>query len=245
MKENNEKQEAQKVSQETSSDIYSEDNLVTGSIEEDQPKKEFEDWFKVKIQGMVKSYKIHDDGSLQLKFLEVVEKTVSGVTYKDYEDKSIRIRKPDNKLFTDKEVDSIVNKSVEIIDVTETTQYKKIADGQYDFNKIEGYFYSANNIKIIDKKIPNGYELFKIFELTVMDAIPSISYDQRKRAQVLDKDKSVLVYEINKSTLSTTHKIIVEGLNLASAQQLKGKDIVVLDLVVKGKNYICSKIKLK
>ena len=241
MKENNQTNEIKKQDENS---IYNEDNLITGTVET-EIKKEFEEWFKVKIQGQVTSYKIHEDGSLQIKFLETVEKTIANTTYDDYEDKSIRIRKENNKPFTSKEINGIVGKSVEIIDVTETAQHKKIADGQYDFNKIEGYFYSANNIKVIDKKIPNGYELFKIFELTVMNAIPSISYNQRKRAQELDKDKSVLVYQISKDTLINTHKITVDGLPLIQAQQLKGKDIIVLDLVVKGKNYYCSKIKEK
>jgi len=244
MKEENEKQEVKSTPKNTQNNIYSEDNLITGTTEE-QSLREFEDWFKVKIQGTVKSYKIHDDGSLQLKFQEVIEKTISGTTYNDYEDKSIRIRKPNNKPFLQKEIPDIVGKNVEIIDVTETPQYKKIAEGEYDFNKIENYFYSANNLKVIDKSVSNGYQLFKIFELNVMDVIPSISFDKRKRTQIIEKDKSVLVYQIGNDTLITTHKITVDGLNLTNALQLKGKDIVVLDLVIKGKNHICSKIKLK
>ena len=244
MKEENEKQEVKSTPKNTQNNIYSEDNLITGTTEE-QSLREFEDWFKVKIQGTVKSYKIHDDGSLQLKFQEVIEKTISGTTYNDYEDKSIRIRKPNNKPFLQKEIPDIVGKNVEIIDVTETPQYKKIAEGEYDFNKIENYFYSANNLKVIDKSVSNGYQLFKIFELNVMDVIPSISFDKRKRTQIIEKDKSVLVYQIGNDTLITTHKITVDGLNLTNALQLKGKDTVVLDLVIKGKNHICSKIKLK
>ena len=46
-------------------------------------------------------------------------------------------------------------------------------------------------------------------------------------------------------TLVSLHKIIVNGLNFQKAQTLKGKDIVVLDLAQVGKNYVCSKLKIK
>ncbi|MBT5491437.1 hypothetical protein HOK00_03895 [bacterium] len=227
----------------TNNDIYNEDNLFTGAVEQEEIKPQFEDWFKVKIQGIVKSYKIHDNGSIQLKFQEVVEKDIGGVVFNDYEDKSIRITA--TKPFSNKQGQELVGKSIEVLNVSETAQYKKISEGQYDFNKIERYFYSADNLKVIDKDIENGYQLFKIFELTVKDIAPALKYDQRKRKQVIDKDKSILVYEISNDTLSTLHKITVDGLTFANAQTLKGKDVVVLDLQQFGKNYYCSKIKVK
>ena len=223
--------------------IYSEDNLIVGESF-DEPKKEFQDWFKVKIQGIVTSYKIYEDNSLQLKFQEVIQKTISGITFDDYEDRSIRIR-INNQIFQDKEIKALIGRSVEIVDVKETPQYKKIANGEYDFTKVEKYTYSANNLTVINSKIKNGYQLFKIFELKVFNAIPSISYDKRKRTQIVDKDRSILLYQVKNDTLITTHKIIVENLPLATALTLKGKDIVVLDLKIIGKNQICSKIKLK
>jgi hypothetical protein len=227
----------------TNNDIYNEDNLFTGSVEQEEVKAQFEDWFKVKIQGVVKSYKIHENGSIQLKFQEIVEKNIDGIVFNDYEDKSIRITT--NKTFTNKQAEDLVGKSVEIINVNETPQYKKIAEGQYDFNKIERYFYSADNLKVIDKKIENEYQLFKIFELTVKDIAPAVKYDQRKRKQVVDKDKSILIYEITNDTLSTLHKITVDGLTFTNANTLKDKDVIVLDLQQFGKNYYCSKIKVK
>lgn len=237
------KQTQKVVATATNNDIYSEDNLFVGAVEEEQAKQEFEDWFKVKIQGLVKSYKIHENGSLQIKFQQVVEKDIGGIKFNDYEDKSVRITQ--DKPFTDKQGKDLVGKSIEIIDIDEIAQYKKIGDGQYDFTKIERYFYSANNFKVIDKEIENGYQLFKIFDFKVMDIAPAVKYDQRKRKQVIDKDKSILVYEINNDTLSTLHKITVNGLEFRQAQMLKGKDVVVLDLVQLGKNYYCSKIKVK
>ena len=239
----NNQAEPKEPTQELQNNIYNDENLIVGQVEE-QPTREFQEWFKVKIQGVVTSYKIHDDNSLQLKFQEVIQKNIGSVSYDDYEDKSIRIRQ-ENQTFKDKDIKSIIGKTVEIIDITETPQYKKISEGQYDFTKIENYFYSANNLKVINTKVENGYQLFKIFELKVLNAIPSISYDKRKRAQVIDKDKSVLIYQVSNDTLSTTHKIIVEKLPLTTAITLKGKDIVVLDLKIIGKNQICSKIKLK
>jgi hypothetical protein len=123
MKENNQTNEVKK--QEVVNNIYSEDNLITGAIKE-EPIKEFEEWFKVKIQGVVHSYLIHDDGSLQIKFRETIEKEIGGTKFNDYEDRSIRIRKPNNQLFTQKEVSGLKGKSVEIIDVEEKPQYRKL-----------------------------------------------------------------------------------------------------------------------
>jgi len=237
-------QDKKTVATANQNNIYNEDNLFTGvSSENDEIKQEFEDWFKVKIQGVVKSYKIHKNGSLQLKFQEVIEKTVDGITFNDYQDKSIRITQ--DKPFTEKFAKDLISKSVEIIDVKESPQYKKISDGQYDFSKVERYFYSADNVKAIDKKVNNGYQLFKIFEFKVKDVVPAVKYDTRKRKQTIDKDKSVLLYEISNDTLSTLHKITVNGLSFVQAQELKDKEVVVLDLQQIGKNNFCSKIKVK
>lgn len=236
-------QDKKTVAPTSKANIYSDDDLFVGASNVEEAKQEFEDWFKVKIQGIVQSYKIHENGSLQLKFQEVVEKTVDGITFKEYEDKSIRITQ--DKPFIDKFAKDLVRKTVEIIDVKETAQYKKISEGQYDFNKIERYFYSANNIKVIDKSVENGYQLFKIFSFKVKDVLPAIKYDIRKRKQILDKDKSVLVYETTQDTLSTLHKISVNGLAFSQAQTLKNKEVIVLDLKQIGKNNFCSKIKVK
>lgn len=173
----------------------------------------------------------------------MVEKDIGGVVFNDYEDKSIRITT--TKPFSNKQGQELVGKSIEVLNVSETAQFKKISEGQYDFKKIERYFYSADNIKVIDKDIENGYQLFKIFELNVKDIAPALKYDQRKRKQIIDKDKSILVYEISNDTLSTLHKITVDGLTFTNAQTLKGKDVVVLNLQQLGKNYYCSKIKVK
>jgi len=225
-------------------DIYNDENLFSGSYDEaEEIKQEFEEWFKVKIQGVVKSYKIHENGSLQLKFQEVVEKTVEGISFNEYEDKSIRITQ--DKPFSEKFAKELLNKPVEIIDVKESAQYKKIAEGQYDFNKVERYFYSADNVKPLDKAVENNYQLFKIFDFKVKDVIPAVKYDTRKRKQTLDKDKAVLLYEIAHDTLSTLHKITVNGLTYNQAQDLKDKDIIVLDLQQVGKHNFCSKIKVK
>lgn len=228
------------------SDIYNDDNLFIGQNEEQQeaPKKEFEEWFKVKIQGVVTSYRLHDDGSLQLKFQEKVERTIDGITFNDYSDKSIRIRE-NSTSFNSEEIKKIVGRSVEIINVSERAQYKKLADGEYDFNKIENYFYSADNLKIINKDVENGYQLYKIFEFRVKDITPALLYDARKRKQSIDKSKSILLYEVSNGSLSTLHKIIVDGLTFNQAYELKGKEIIVMDLTQAGKNYYCSKIKLK
>jgi len=228
----------------TKADIYNEENLFAGSYDEaEEIKQEFEDWFKVKIQGVVKSYKIHENGSLQLKFQEVIEKTVDSITFNEYEDKSIRITQ--DKHFSEKFAKELLDKSVEIIDVKENAQYKKIAEGQYDFSKVERYFYSADNVKLIDKAVENNYQLYKIFDFKVKDVIPAIKYDARKRKQTVDKDKAVLLYEIAHDTLSTLHKITVNGLTYNQAQDLKDKDIIVLDLHQIGKHNFCSKIKVK
>lgn len=232
------------VANTATTNLYDESGLFNGSTSEnDEIKKEFEDWFKVKIQGIVKSYKLHDDGSLQLKFQEVVEKTIGTTTYEDYEDKSIRIRK--DKAFTDSEAKAFLNKTVESIDVVEKAQYKKISDGNYDFSKVEKYYYSANNVKLIDKKIENDYQLSKIFEFKVINIVPALKYDQRKRTQTIDKTKSVLMYEVQNDTLKTLHKISVQDLPFVKAQELRNKDVIVLDLQQKGSNYFCSKIRLK
>lgn len=224
--------------------IYSEDNLITGSIEKnEQLKHEFENWYKVKIQGYVNSYKIHEDGSLQIKFQEEVEKKVENINFVDYQDRSIRIRKKD--AFTTKEAQSFIGKNVEILNVEEKPQYKKIVEGQYDFNKIIGYVYSADNINIINIEVENKYQLFKIFELKVKQSTPAIKFDQRKRTQVLDKDNTVLIYEIKNDTLTSLHKIVVKGLSYEKSKSLIGKDIIVLDLQQIGNNNYCSKIKLK
>jgi hypothetical protein len=232
------------VANTATTNLYDESGLFNGSTSEnDEVKKEFEDWFKVKIQGIVKSYKLHDDGSLQLKFQEVVEKTIGTTTYEDYEDKSIRIRR--DKAFTDSEAKAFLNKTVESIDVMEKAQYKKISDGNYDFSKVEKYYYSANNVKLIDKKIENDYQLSKIFEFKVINIVPALKYDQRKRTQTIDKTKSVLMYEVQNDTLKTLHKISVQDLPFVKAQELRNKDVIVLDLQQKGSNYFCSKIRLK
>ena len=84
----------------TSSSIYSEDNLITGSQEE-QATKEFQ---------------------------ETVEKTIEGVIFDEVQEKSIRIRKK-NKLFTQDEAKSYEHKNVEIIDVTKnhnTSKFQKV-----------------------------------------------------------------------------------------------------------------------
>lgn len=232
------------VANTSTTNLYDESGLFNGSTtENDEVKKEFEDWFKVKIQGIVKSYKLHDDGSIQLKFQEVVEKSIEGTTYEDYEDKSIRIRK--DKAFTDIEAKAFLNKTIESIDVVEKPQYKKISDGNYDFSKVEKYYYSANNVKAIDKKIENDYQLSKIFEFKVINIVPALKYDQRKRTQTIDKTKSVLMYEVQNDTLKTLHKITVQDLTFVKAQELKNKDVIVLDLQQKGSNFFCSKIRLK
>lgn len=225
-------------------DIYNEDNLIVGSSEE-TVKPTFEEWFKVKICGLVKSYKIHEDGSLQVKFQEVVEKELQGIKYNEYEDKSVRIRL-EGKNFTEEDAKSLLNKNVEILDVKESAQYKKIAEGQYDFTKIESYTYSSDNIKAIKGSVESNFQLYKVFELNVKDIAPAVTYNQRLRKQELDKNKTVLFYETTRdNTLTDTHKITVHGLNLNSAKNLIGKDIVVLDLEIKGSNYYCSKIKTK
>lgn len=224
--------------------IYNEDNLFIGEINEtNEPKREFEPWYKVKIQGLVKSYKVHEDGSLQLKFEYKIQKSVGGIDFVDLEDKSIRLRK-DGGIYSDKEARSFLGKNVEIVDVSESPVYVKKADGTYDFGKIERYLYQANNVKVIDKPI-ESFELFKIVEFKVKEVIPNIKYDMRKKAQVIDKDKSILIYEVENDTLVSLHKIIVNGLTFQQAQTLKGKEVVVLDLTQVGKNYVCSKLKIK
>lgn len=224
--------------------IFSEDNLITGSIEADvQVKQEFENWYKVKIQGLVNSYKIHEDGSLQLKFQEKIEKKINNISFIDFQDRSIRIRK--ESPFTAKEAQNFIGKNVEILDVEEKAQYKKIAEGQYDFKRITGYVYSANNIKVINKEVESNYQLFKIFEFKVKQVAPAIRFDQRKRTQVLDKDNSVLIYEVKNDTLISLHKITAKGLSYEKAKSLIAKDIIVLDLQEVGSNNYCSKIKLK
>lgn len=228
----------------TSSNIYNEDNLFSGASNDiEEVKQEFEDWFKVKIQGVVKSYKIHENGSLQLKFQEVVEKTIDGYTFNEYQDKSIRITQ--EKVFSDKFAKDLLHKTVEIIDIKENAQYKKNPDGQYDFNKVERYTYSADNVKVITAKVDNDFQLSKIFEFNVKDVIPAVKYDMRKRKQTVVKEDAVLLYEVSNDTLSTLHKITVNGVSFTQAQELKGKDIIVLDLQQIGKNNYCSKIKVK
>lgn len=225
--------------------IYSEDNLFIGETSDThEPKREFEPWYKVKIQGLVKSYKVHEDGSLQLKFEHKINKSIGGIDFIDLEDKSIRLRK-DAGIYSEKEAKSFLGKAVEIVDVSESPVYVKKSDGTYDFGKIERYLYQANNMKVIDKTIESGFELFKIVEFKVKEVIPSIKYDMRKKAQVVDKDKSILIYEVENDTLVSLHKIIANGLTFQQAQTLKGKEIVVLDLVQVGKNYVCSKLKIK
>ena len=225
--------------------IYNEDNLFIGEINEtNEPKREFEPWYKVKIQGLVKSYKVHEDGSLQLKFEYKIQKSVGGIDFVDLEDKSIRLRK-DGGIYTDKEAKNFLGKNVEIIDVSESPVYVKKSDGTYDFGKIERYLYQANNVKVIDKTIESGFELYKIVEFRVKEVIPNIKYDMRKKAQVVDKEKSILIYEVENDTLVSLHKIIVNGLSFQQAQTLKGKEVVVLDLTQVGKNYVCSKLKIK
>ena len=54
-----------------------------------------------------------------------------------------------------------------------------------------------------------------------------------------------LIYEVENDTLVSLHKIIVNGLSFQQAQTLKGKEVVVLDLTQVGKNYVCSKLKIK
>lgn len=225
--------------------IYSEDNLFIGETNDtNEPKREFEPWYKVKIQGLVRSYKVHDDGSLQLKFEHKINKSIGGIDFIDLEDKSIRLRK-DAGIYSDKEAKSFLGKSVEIVDVSESPVYVKKSDGTYDFGKIERYLYQATHVKVIDKTIESGFELFKIVEFRVKEVIPSIKYDMRKKAQVVDKDKSILIYEVENDTLVSLHKIIVNGLPFQKAQTLKGKEIVVLDLAQVGKNHLCSKLKIK
>jgi len=225
--------------------IYDESNLFIGETSDtNEPKREFEPWYKVKIQGFVKSYKVHEDGSLQLKFEHKINKSIGGIDFIDLEDKSIRLRK-ENGIYSEKEAKSFLGKSVEIVDVSESPVYVKKSDGTYDFGKIERYLYQATHVKVIDKTIESGFELFKIVEFRVKEAIPSIKYDMRKKAQVVDKDKSILIYEVENDTLVSLHKIIANGLPFQKAQTLKGKDIVVLDLAQVGKNYVCSKLKIK
>ena len=224
-------------------DIYNEENLLTGESEV-EVKKEFEEWFKVKIQGLVNSFRLHEDGSLQLKFQHQIKKNIAGTEFIDYEDKSIRIRKEKGS-YSEREAQNFQYKSVEVISVKEMPVFVKKINGDYDFNRVERYLYSANNVKIIEKNIENGFELFKVIEFKVKEAIPAISYDQRKRTQIIDKDKSVLLYEVSNGTLITLHKITVQGMPLNKAKDLKDKDVIVLDLTQIGKNYYCSKIKLK
>ena len=227
-----------------STSIYDEANLFIGEVNDtNEPKREFEPWYKVKIQGLVKSFKVHEDGSLQLKFEHKISKSVGGIDFVDLEDKSIRLRK-DNGIYSDKEAKNFLGKNVEIIDVSESPVYVKKSDGTYDFGKVERYLYQANNLKVIDKPI-ESFELFKIVEFKVKEVIPNIKYDMRKKAQVVDKEKSILIYEVENDTLVSLHKIIVNGLTFQQAQTLKGKEVVVLDLAQVGKNYVCSKIKIK
>ena len=82
-------------------------------------------------------------------------------------------------------------------------------------------------------------------EFRVKEVIPNIKYNMRKKAQVIDKDKSILIYEVENDTLVSLHKIIVNGLSFQQAQTLKNKEVIVLDLAQVGKNYVCSKIKIK
>jgi hypothetical protein len=228
-----------------STSIYNEENLFIGEAHlENEVKKEFEPWYKVKIQGLVKSYKVHEDGSLQLKFEHKLQKSVGGIDFDDLEDKSIRLRK-EGGVYSDKEAKNLLGKHVEVIDVSESPVYMKKNDGTYDFNKIERYLYQANNVKVIDKTIENGFELYKIVEFKVKEVIPSIKYDMRKKAQMVDKEKSILIYEVENDTLISLHKIIVNGLSFQHAKTLKGKEVVVLDLALVGKHYVCSKLKIK
>jgi hypothetical protein len=236
-------QSKQKIEKDSSSDIYSQENLFTGEVQE-EPKKEFENFYKVMIQAIVKSFKVHEDGSLQLKFIHKIPKSIGGIEYIDYEDKSIRVRK-EKGAYSDKEAQNFLNKCVEIRNVKEMPVYVKKPDDSYDFSKVERYLYSADNIKVIENKPSEEYELFKIIEINVLDAIPSVKYDVRKRVQVIDKEKSVLIYEVRQDSLISLHKIIVNNLSFNQAKELKGKDIVILDFNQVGKNYYCTKIKLK
>jgi len=236
--------ELESKQQAVQSDIYKEENLFTGSTEETEVKKEFEPWFKVKIEGKVTSYKLHSDCSLQLKFQQLVEKDISGTKFTDIEEKSIRLRK-DSGSYTDKEAKNFLGKVVEILDVNESPVYAKKPNGDYDFNRIERYIYSANNVKVIEKSIPSGFSLYKIIEFKVKEVIPALKYDQRQRKQVIEKNSSVLIYENTDDTLTNLHKVTCKGLSYNHALELKNQDVVILDLTIIGKNYFCSKIKLK
>lgn len=236
--------ELESKQQAVQSDIYKEENLFTGSTEETEAKKEFLPWFKVKIEGKVSSYKLHSDNSLQLKFQQLVEKESSGVKFTDIDDKSIRIRK-DSGSYTDKEAKNLLGKVVEVINVNESPVYAKNHDDSYNYNKVERYIYSANNVKVIEKSIPRGFELFKIIEFKVKEIIPALKYDQRQRKQIIEKNSSVLIYENTEETLTNLHKITCKGLSYNNALELKNQEVVILDLTIIGKNYFCSKIKLK
>lgn len=245
MEKNNEKQNSKTKNEEF--DIYSEDNLLVGAVEEnDTPQKSFDDWYKVKIKGKVDSYLIHDDGSLQCKFVETIQNEIDGVKFDTYEDRSIRIRLDNNKKFSEDEVKQhLLGKAVEIINVVEKPQFKKLPNGEYDFNKIEGYFYSANNVKPLKENVPSNFQLYKIFEMKVSNVAPCVVFNKRKRAQEIDKDKSVLFYTTSRDTLNSTHSITIDGLNLQTAKTLVGKELIVLDLKIINNNYYASKIKKK
>ena len=127
--------------------IYDEANLFIGETDEtNEPSMEFEAWYKVKIQGAIKSYKLHEDGSLQLKFEHKIQKSVGGIDFIDLEDKSIRLRK-DSGIYTDKEAKNFLGKTVEIVDVSESPVYVKKSDGTYDFGKIERYLVDPEKVK--------------------------------------------------------------------------------------------------
>ncbi len=199
----------------------------------------FTSFYDVKMQGILTDYEIKEDESVQLLFNEKVQlEDNMGMKFVQH---SVRLRM--SRQILKSELESLLNTTIEVNDVTEMHSYKKIEEGVYDFSKIEKTTFSATTFKKITDKVEGDFKLFRMFEIAkIANVAPLTDWNQKTRKNTVKKGECLVQYYVKNGNKNTLHNIKVISLDYKNGLSLVGKKIKVLDYR-EGKTPSCTRIE--
>lgn len=235
---NNEKKVDTKVSNNNN-------DFIGGATENDLDETvvEYEPFYNIKVIGTVDSYQKFDN-SVQLISYTEEDKKIEGtdVVYTEKVKHTIRL----NKILTDIELEKMVGKQFELTDIKEFHSYKQMPNGDINYGHIVSTAYKANTIKPSTETIGTNFKVYRTIEILVDNVQPILSYDKKKRKQVLSND-SLIQYMEKNGTKNNMFQLIVRDINFNVMKEYTNKKIKIFDLnqtMFKGnKSWECRLIK--
>lgn len=202
---------------------------------------EYTPFYDVKMQGILDSYVMQEDGSTQLLFEETIQIDINGTLLPKLVQHSVRLRA--SKPLMKPELEALKGTTIEVNDVEEIKNYKKIEEGVYDFDKVESISFVASSYKKITVEVEGNFKLFRMFEIEkVANVSPETEFDFKKKKTLLKKDVCLVQYYVLKGTKKSLHNIRVNGLDYKNGLELLGKKVKVLDYK-DGKTPTCTRIE--